>query len=187
MDNNDYDNFGKLISGVFGVYGKNASDDVIEIYYRTLKEYSIEDLSKAFTKHLKNPNTGNFLPTPSEIIKIIEGDSKNKSMIAWDKAINAIDSSYDVVFDDPIIHAVIRDMGGWVKFCFSINDFNKDKIEIGFRDRYKNYVEYGLNNYPKILKGNGNFLHSEAPRFIGDKNKALEIMNNEVNLLGYQE
>lgn len=186
MNSNDHEKFGKLIAGVFGVYGRECSDEVIEVYYRCLEDYSIDDLSRCFSAHIKNPDNGVFIPKPADIIRMMKGNSKSKSIIAWDKAFNAINSSYDVVFDDPIIHAVIRDMGGWVKFCSSVTDFNKDKIETAFRERYKNYIEYGLSDFPKILKGNGNFYRPEPPRFIGNHDKALQIMNEEVSFLEYQ-
>lgn len=186
MNENDYESFGKLIYGVFGVYTQNANDEIIEIYYRSLREFSIKEISNAFTKHLKNPNSGTFLPKPADIIKIIEGDSKNKSMIAWDKvnnAMNHVTTSYDVVFDDPIIHAAIRDMGGWLRFRNSINEFSREKIEIGFRDRYKNYIEFGLIDYPNILKGDDSFVRKEPPVFFGNKSKALDVLNGEFKLL----
>jgi hypothetical protein len=96
---------------------------------------------------------------------------------------NYVTTSYDVVFDDPIIHAVIRDMGGWLRFRNSITDFSREKIENGFRDRYKNYIEFGLSDYPLVLKGDDSFYHKQEPVFFGNKQKALEVMSGEFKLL----
>lgn len=74
---------------------------------------------------------------------------------AWDQVMGKIREigSYDtVVFGNPIIHAVIRDMGGWVYLC----GLNKRALFFRAYEFGKRYVEYQRQPavcYPSVLKG----------------------------------
>jgi hypothetical protein len=184
MKESDKKRFGLILVGVAEVYGKELSKQAASIWFNILKEYEIETISLAFTSHISNPDTGQFFPKPADIIKAIGGTNTDASFIAWtkvDQAMKLVGPYRSVVFDDPIIHAVIDDMGGWIFFG------EKDENEwpfIGndFQKRYKGYKE--RNSTPahnKKLVGiheAGNRkdgFEIEKPFLIGDKEKAKKV------------
>lgn len=178
MNKDDLENFGKLINATFAIYGKDAPDEVIDIYFNVLSKYDFFQVRNAFSKYIANPDTGTFFPKPSDIVKILDGNSHKKSFMAWIKVLNTVTEhgTYKtIIFDDEIIHAVVKDMGGWEKFCFSINDSSREKIEKDFCRRYEYYLEDGVKNYPKFLIG---YFQNKSPIFVGEEEKALLVYEN---------
>lgn len=160
----DLDKFSKLIAGVFGMHMRDASNEVIDIYYRALEKYSIEELHTAFSEHVRNPDSGTFIPKPADIIRILEGDSNKKSLEAWVKAYKAIShagSGATVIFDDPIIHAVIYVLGGWERFCFEVTIKTEKFIKKDFLEFYKMYLGKDNFEYPRKLIGRTERINNE--------------------------
>jgi len=187
VNEDDLKDFSKLIAGIFGMNQRDASDDVIEIYYRALADYSLDDLKKAFSEHVRNPDCGTFLPKPADIIRILEGDSNKKSLEAWVKAYKAISragSGSTVIFDDPIIHAVISVLGGWERFCLEVTDKTEKFIKKEFIDFYKMYLSKDNFDYPKCLIGRNERINHEKGfscgkhdiQYIGNSRKEDLIM-----------
>lgn len=124
------------------LYNKTISTTLNEIYWNVLKDFDFQEVERAFRYHIANPNGGQFMPKPGDIIRIIQGTAEEKSLDAWtqvEKAIRHIGAYDSVSFDDPLIHAVIDDMGGWIYLCttkhidmpFRANEFQK---------RYQRYL-----------------------------------------------
>ena len=67
--------FVKLLSAVCELYGKELSLMAIDIYYETLKDYSYEQINKAFNA-IARVNKYNCVPKPAEVIENIE-DRRN--------------------------------------------------------------------------------------------------------------
>jgi len=68
-------------------------------------------------RHLMNPDTGQFLPKPADIVRMLGGRTLDRALMAWakvDKAVRQIGTYESVVFDDALIHRVLHEMGGWV-------------------------------------------------------------------------
>jgi Domain of unknown function (DUF6475) len=118
------------------LYGKNISTTLNEIYWNILKNFDFQQVERAFHYHITNPDGGQFMPKPADIVRIIQGTAEEKSLDAWtqvEKAIRRIGSYDSVSFDDALIHAVIDDMGGWIALCatkltempFRANEFQK--------------------------------------------------------------
>lgn len=183
MNESDKVRFAKLMLGVSEYYSAKISDAVIAIYWDALKGFDIESIDKAITGHLKS-DTGQFMPKVSDIIKIIDGSSTDVAVVAWtkvEKAISAVGAYASVVFDDPIIMAVIRDMGSWSQLCHKRID-ELPFIAKEFQQRYRHYKTTGRDTeHPKVLIGMaeaqnalGGF-KSEPPVPIGNKDKARQV------------
>lgn len=85
-----------------------------DIYWKTLEPFDDQVCESAF-KHLLMHTK--FFPKPSEFLEILEGNNQDQAMLAWLKvtrAIRRIGTYQSVRFDDPVIHATIQAMGGWV-------------------------------------------------------------------------
>ncbi len=116
----DKGQFVAMLAAVAAVYGKEVSPGVIDVYWAALSAYDIDAVRQAFDRHVKNPDSGQFMPKPADLIRMLGGTTTDASAIAWakvERAIRLVGGYESVVFDDPVIHRCIDDMGGWPKLC----------------------------------------------------------------------
>jgi hypothetical protein len=169
------------------MYDKSPSPAIYEIWFNSLRRFELEAIRKAFSVYIQSPDAGRFMPKPADIIKIIEGTSLDAAYVAWsktEKAVQRVGSYSTVVFDDPIIHSVIKDMGGWIKLCQT----QENKLPFAsneFRQRYHGFKTQGtIPEYPGKLIGiteaentaNGFLDHIQPPTLIGDQDSAKHVM-----------
>ena len=159
MKQGDYGNFHKLMADVFGFYEKPLSQFAMQVWWKAAKRYEFAAISDALSRHLMNPTSGKWLPTPADLVAMMEGSTKDRSMVAWakvDKAVRIKGVYVDVVFDDPLIHRVLHDMGGWIM----LGDKQDDEwpfVAKEFQNRYAGYAEQGARpEYPPVLIGSFN-------------------------------
>lgn len=183
MTNDDKKHFATLMLGVSEYYGTKMSDAVISIYWDALKDFDIQAIDKALSAHLKS-DTGQFMPKVADVVKLIDGSSSDMAVVAWtevQKAIGRVGAYASVVFDDPIIQAVIRDMGSWSGMCHKSVD-EMPFVAKEFQQRYRHYRTTGKEtHHPKVLIGLAEAenqlqgFKSEPPVPIGDKDKARQV------------
>gem|GEM_PF-639092 len=167
-----------LLFGIAQTFKESLSEHAIEIYWQTLKRYSLVEIREAITNHCSNINAGRFFPKPADIIAAIIGDTRAQAQQAWSKVIKAVQSvgPYScVAFDDPIIHVVIDDMGGWVKLC-RIKVDQEIFIAKDFQERYQHCVVNRPIHYPQYLPGI--FSNQHEVMLIGDETKAKQVMTS---------
>jgi hypothetical protein len=190
MQKSDEGKFFEIMTGLGELYGKEVSSSVMELWFRALEGYDIEAISAAASAHVSNPDNGQFFPKPADIVKMISGTSKDSAFIAWskvEKAVERVGSYHSVVFDDPIIHKVIQDMGGWIVFGEKTYDewpFVKNE----FITRYQGYKsKSGQIDHPGKLIGiheanNRKTGHEVAePVLIGDERAAMKVLEGASN------
>ena len=180
MNDNDKERFFICLVGSAEVVGKELSKHGMKLYWEMLKDYDIDAVEKAFVQHGRNPDSGQFMPKPADIIKHIDGGGADRGMLAWskvDKSVRRIGQYVDaVVFDDPIIHAVIDDMGGWAHLCGIQTEDDLKFKGIEFGKRYRAYTMSQNLSYPALLHGIGE--QGRAPVLIGDKAKAQLVLES---------
>lgn len=136
MQTNEHKQFRELVSGVYAFWRVDVSDFALTIWWNALKPYDFKTISDAFNIYVTNPDSGQYIPKPADIVRILQGSSQDSAYFAWaktEKAMRSVGAYSSVRFDDPIIHAVIERLGGWVKICqsndkelsFLANDFRK--------------------------------------------------------------
>nr|DAS05775.1 MAG TPA: replisome organizer [Caudoviricetes sp.]DAX93795.1 MAG TPA: replisome organizer [Caudoviricetes sp.] len=185
MKTNDIPQFIQMLHNLCEMYGKpRMSDEVAMLHFGALQDYSLEDVRKGFFAALRNPDSGQFMPRPADVIRELSGSSDTRAAMAWAKvreAICRVGHMPSIAFDDAIIHAVIADMGGWVKLALITND------ELPFRERdflriYRGYIGRPLGDYPRYLPGMAeteNFAKGyavEPPLLLGDASKAEQVL-----------
>jgi len=155
MKPTDISQFAMLMAGLGKLYGKTISEDLSELYWNSLQAFSWEEINRAVKRHVNNPATGQFMPKPADITRHIIGSAENMALRAWSKVSGSLRSvgAYDSVeFDDPVIHAVILDMGGWIQLCHA--DIKQlTFLAIEFQKRYRGYLENPVCHYPPYLMG----------------------------------
>lgn len=148
--------FSELLSGVSEMYGQSPSPAVFEIWFNTLRRFDFESISRAFSTHFQGPDHGKFMPRPADIVRIIEGSGQDSAFQAWtkfEKALGMVGTYESVVFDDPIIHLVIQNLGGWTRQG-QITEKEKPFIKNEFIRRYQEIKSRGvIPEYPPKLVG----------------------------------
>ena len=116
--------FATLLIATAELYGKELSPIAINLYYEVLKNYSNEQVNKAFNFVIRT-NKYNCLPKPAEVIEAIEGKEDERAIVAWQGIIEAIRNYgyyQSIEFEDKIIHVCIDHLGGWMWLCGQTRD-----------------------------------------------------------------
>ncbi len=145
-----------IMAGLTEMYNdkKDLSKPVLNIYYEIFKNYDIKLFSKAVSEVIKI-HKFSVMPTPAEILSFLENNPEEKSLIAWNKVLEAkykVGYYDSVVFDDKLIHNCIKDLGGWMWFCEQYEK-NLPFIEKRFRELYNVYLKRGSKNNIERLIG----------------------------------
>lgn len=183
MKPSDVSEFTRVLTSVSSLYGKPMSKSLVELYWAALQRFELAEVKQALQAHVNHPDCGQYMPKPADVVRFLQGDSRSQALQAWShvlRTIREVGSYTSVIFDDPLIHAVIRDMGGWVEFC-QVSEKERPFRERNFTERYVGYVNHPPTYYPKQLTGwfeHQNGLQGypfEPPVCIGDPQKALQV------------
>lgn len=155
MRNDEYDAFCSAWSAAHALYGRNVSDPVLRLAWLALRRFELPDITGALTRHVTDPDVGQYPPKPADIVRVIEGTRSSRGMVAWsvvERTLRSVGAYETVVFDDPLIHAVIRDMGGWIELA----RIEADELPFRAREFERRYQGYALRppaDYPRQLTG----------------------------------
>lgn len=178
--------FAKLVKEVLAYYRQDVSMFVMSVWWEGCKSFDYDQVSRALSSHVTNPDKGEFPPKVADVIRLLQGTKADKSALAWSKVYGVMASvgAYtDVIFDDPAIHATIEDIGGWPKVC------RTETSEISylmhrFCESYKAYAgQIGGFKYPRRLPGDRDpdsvyerhGLKLPKPALVGDPDAAKSV------------
>ncbi len=181
----DRQRFAALITDAMAFYGKDVSPFALNVWWQACERFEFEQVSKALTRHAMDPERGQFAPKPADMIRMLAGTATDRAQIAWGKACEAmqrVGAYQDVVFDDPVIHAVVDDLGGWPKFCRS-ELAEMSYLQHRFTESYRAYAGREGIEYPRKLIGDraSDDMYSKRglpppkPAIVGDINRAREV------------
>ena len=155
--------FLKMILAVGMLYKETPVTGVIEIYWAALKSLSLQEVGNGITRHVQDADRGRFMPRPADILYFAR--PKKEPVVAWSQVERAmaINGAYKTVqFEDEVINAVVKDMGGWPWICKQ--DLDEPWTQKEFERRYESYRYQGLTlNEPlaglhELNNKNGNHL-----------------------------
>ncbi len=119
MEKKDYKEFASCMAGLQDIFTpeKPVSKNKIEVYFEIFCNWnwSIAQFKEACLKITQEKKIACF-PLPAELKETLYGNSEVRAIQAIKKLEDAVDHYgyyYSMVFDDPIIHAVVDRMGGW--------------------------------------------------------------------------
>lgn len=185
MTEKDFEGFALLITDALAFYQQDVSSFAMGVWWQACQRYTLQDVSRALTRHATHPDRGQFAPKPADLVRLLDGSITDRAAAAWGKALDAasrVGAYTDVVFDDPAIHAVIEDMGGWPKFCRGdLKDLSY--LRHSFAQSYAAYAERGQFGYPRRLMGDRSpddvyakrGLPPPRPAVVGDVEKARAV------------
>lgn len=197
MSPQDSIRFAELISNIYAFYGRDASDFAIGVWWEAMKPFDFAAVADALNRHCVNPDTGQFLPKPADVVKMLQGSTQDSAMVAWakvDKGVRQVGTYATVAFDDPIIHRVIHDMGGWVKLGQK-DEHEWPFVAKEFENRYRGYrIRSEVPEYPKTLIGIAESQNSmegrqsQPPVLIGDSARAKRVLQGGTDkvLVGFE-
>lgn len=155
MTDDDKAKFVEALSAVYALYRVDLSRAVTSIWWRALQGYELVAVVEALGRHAVNPDTGQFLPKPADVVRVLDGATQDVALVAWHKVVNGIRQvgTYEsVVFDDPIINRVLHDLGGWA-WLGAQQEREMSFIEKRFRDAYRAWRSRGLSETVGHLPG----------------------------------
>lgn len=166
------------ISIIEEVTQKSFTDKQLEIYKMMLNE--IEDIK--FLEGIKSmlkSRVYSSLPQVAEIMQYCLGTKEEDLTIeitkaGYDikKAISQIGTHKSVVFDNYIIHLVVRDLGGW-------SSLGKMKV-----DELDKIIKWELPNLYKVYKGEKN---KNIPLLLNGRSFSWENKDNQISYFGDKE
>lgn len=155
MQPSDRAPFAQLITDVLAYYRQDASRFVLDLWWSACQGFELEQVRTALQRHATDPERGQFAPKVADLARILQGTSTDRAALAWGKvheAMSAVGAYQDVVFDDPAIHAVIEDLGGWPKVCRTKLD-ELSYLQHRFTEAHRAYTGRGQFEYPRRLMG----------------------------------
>ena len=177
----DPDRFGSALTACMTLYNRPMTPDVLELYTRALSRYDTDDILRALEVHLLDPDVGQYPPKPADLVRRISGSNTTVAARAWARVVEAVrlvGCWQSVVFDDPLIHACLEQMGGWIKVC----QMTEDEIPFRAKDFERLYLGYkqqgAIPHYPPRLIGRAEASNSEhgfqtqPPLMLGDAKRA---------------
>jgi hypothetical protein len=175
----------KLIGDVMAFYRQDVSQFALSVWWQVCQRFDLAQVRRALTAHAMDAERGQFAPKPADLVRQLEGTATDRAMLAWSKVLDAAQRAgayIDVVFDDPAIHAVVEDLGGWVKVC---RGETKDLsyLQHRFCESHRAYTGRGEFVFPRMLCGDRSpdsefhrrGLQPPKPALIGDKAKARRV------------
>lgn len=188
MTEGDREQFSTLLDGVYQLYRarKDLTPFVINLWWEAFKGYDLAAVTAAFSRHALDPDRGQYLPKPADVVRLFEGTTLDSAQQAWTKvheAVQRIGTYESVCFDDPIINQVIEDMGGWIGYgMVKLDDVPFRAKE--FCERYRAYKSRGtLQTWPPYLGGiierdnsAKGYRETAGPRLIGDPARAKLVL-----------
>lgn len=197
MTDADKPKFFTLIAGVYAFYRQDISEFAGGVWWEAMKPFDLAAVTDALNRHCVNPDSGQFMPKPADVVKMLQGSSLDSAMVAWskvDKAVRQVGTYATVVFDDPVIHRVIHEMGGWVKLGAK-DEKEWPFVAKEFENRYRGYrVRNEVPEYPQSLIGIAeaqnaqNGIKSQPPVLIGNPQLATQVMikGSDKPMVGFQ-
>ncbi len=102
------------------LHDKKITQILLEAYWKSIEDIPDELAYKIFDQAIAMCK---FFPKPADLRELAFGTAdKDPAELAWAKVYSACShiGFYDSVeFDDPVIHSVIKAMGGWPKLCMT--------------------------------------------------------------------
>ncbi len=148
--------FAAMLAMLGEYYGREISDGLIGMYWQGLEEYDLDAVRDAINRHMRNPDAGQFMPRIADITRMLQGSTQDTALRAWakvDRAIRHVGTYQSVAFDDPLIHVVVQDMGGWIGLGSRTED-EWPFVAREFETRYRGYrSRLASRDYPRVLIG----------------------------------
>lgn len=73
MKARDKQAFVQTLTAISELYGKALSSAGLQIWWAALEHYSLAQVQQALSNHAKDPDRGQFMPKPADVVRQIDG------------------------------------------------------------------------------------------------------------------
>ena len=162
MDDSNKRAFQEIVLATAELYSTVKKIEVtpimLKLFFSSLRDFTIEQVSYGFEQHLSDPIDGKFFPKPANIIKHLkesETSTEERAELAWAQVIRKIRStgSYgSLKLDDKQAIAAVKSLGSWQQLCNSTEaEMTWKKKE--FLSMYETYEKTPVELLPGSLPG----------------------------------
>lgn len=186
--------FAVLLGSVYELYNRTLSAAIIAMWWEALSPYDLAAVREALNRHAMNPDAGQFIPKPADVVRELGGTTADVSALAWAKVVRGARDfgCYDsVAFDDPLVHQTLDELGGWTWFGRQTTK-EMPFIEKRFKDSYRAYLRRGLpadarqiTHLPGIIEEHNSSISGaevQAPKLIGHPARAKLIASGGLKI-----
>ena len=134
------------------LYGKECTQALADLYWSALRDFTDEQFHAAIDAGIRKWKCFGRLPTPAEIIELIQGNGEDKALTAWEQlqqAVSRAGAYQSVLFEDPKIARVIKILGGWETVCL----WPLDELQFRRHEFINAYKALGDGGMPEVLAG----------------------------------
>ena len=147
MNETDKDKFEKCIKALFAAFNQECTLASLSGYWMGLSDLSIEQIQKAVAIAIRSTR---FVAKPYELRDMLGlvVDHEARAIDAWGDVQRAlpIGPYKSVDFDDKLINATIRNLGGWPNFVARFTDSEQEEFaRHAFLKTYKNLAHGYVN------------------------------------------
>lgn len=118
MLDSDKTAFAEIMAGLAITFSADANRVLLQSYWAALQDLELADVRRAAGRALRELK---FFPKPVELRELSGALSlDDRAAVAWGafaKAAACVGAYSSVAFDDPLIHATVRNLGGWQALC----------------------------------------------------------------------
>lgn len=135
----------QLVGVLAEAFRQTISEATIMAYEIGLKDLPPQQVETAVTNAIRSCK---FMPTVKELRELATGMKDiDRPVLAWEAVISIPLNPYKHVdFDDPLINATIRNLGGWPSFIDRFSDAESEKwVRKDFIDTYQKLLSSGVN------------------------------------------
>jgi hypothetical protein len=160
------------------------------VWWAAMKPFDLDAVKDALNRHCVNPDSGQFLPKPADVVRMLQGSTQDAALVAWsklDRTVREVGTYRSVVFEDALIHRIVLEMGGWVALGTKTED-EWPFLRNEFVNRYRGYRGRSeIPEYPPVLIGLAEASNrkvgfdSEPPVLIGNPVTAQAVMQRGSN------
>lgn len=158
----DEDRFEALLRALFETFGQEPTPGQILGYRLALDSLPIAELELGIARAMRSLK---FLPKPVEL-RALAGvmATDTRAILAWGvvkQTVHRLSAYGSPDFDDPVINAAIRNMGGWIRLCNSPAEEFDTWVRKDFERIYAHLSVNGVSaDQGRALAG----IHDEAPK-----------------------
>lgn len=149
MKQSDMKAFADMWRDMAALFNRDVTDGAVLLAMTALQKYDFEAVFKAMSSAIQR---NRFMPTPAEIVEILEGGSvKERALTAWTNLVSArekmkIDSNASIASSDPCVLWAIKSVGGWKELYWSLlsDDRTRAETKKEFCAAYESAVKNGV-------------------------------------------
>ena len=177
MNNKDKFKFHELMTGIGEAYGKEITKPLLTIYFSSLANYTIVQVSESINKHLVDTKSGQYFPKPADIVRNISGASisaEDRALTAWmavEAAISSVGSYGTLKLKDKQAMMAVKAIGSWQQLCAT----DREKLAFKrqeFMANYKALENTPIEMLPDSLAGIAE-LANQRNKSVGEASKLL--------------